>query len=115
MTQPASAQVASELANVLTRLGDALATTDLDGLLASEASLSTIATHLSRLQRLTGQEREALRPELERARAALARCERLGSRLQGLTGGALAVSVATYTRQGGTDRARPSAQMEAKT
>lgn len=112
MEQPTHAAVAAALTGVLTQLGDALAAADLGGLLTSESELSTIAMQLSRLQRLTAQEQQVLRPELERARAALVRCERLGGRLQGMTSGTLATSVEAYTRRGATDGARPTSQVE---
>lgn len=114
MKQPAPAEIAAELTGVLTQLGDALVAVDLEGLLTSESGLSTVATQLSRLQRLTLQEREALGPELERARVALARCERLGARLNGLARGGLTAGVTGYTRHGSSDAGRPTAQMEAK-
>lgn len=114
MKQPGTAEVAGELSRVLTELGDALAAADLEGLLGSESALSTVATHLSRLRRLTADEREALRPELERARVALARCERLGHRLEALTRGALTLEAPSYSRRGAADATPTHARMEAK-
>jgi hypothetical protein len=114
MKQPAHAEIAAELTGVLAQLGDALAAADLEGLLTSETGLSTVATQLSRLLRLTLQEREALRPELERARVALARCERLGVRLHGLTKNGSTTGATGYTRRGSSDAGRPTSQMEAK-
>ncbi len=114
MKQPAHAEIAADLTGVLTQLGDALAAADLDGLLTSESALSTVATQLSRLQRLTHQEREALGPELERARMALARCERLGVRLHGLTQCGINTGATGYTRHGSSEAGRPTSQLEAK-
>ena len=71
----------ARLADVLTRLGDALARPDLDSLVAHEALLAELTTTLGDATASPG-DRAALLPVLTEARLALARVQRLGDSLE---------------------------------
>jgi hypothetical protein len=63
--------------DVLTRLGDALASGDLDAMLAAEPLLAELA-HVLAQSTASPADRDALLPELAAARIALVRAARLG-------------------------------------
>ena len=60
---------------------EALAHAQVEGLLASEGALEFALAELPPMQGLDGDERDAVRRELEAAERALLRCRRLGSTL----------------------------------
>jgi hypothetical protein len=90
-----------ELRASLDAVAGALATSDLDGLLAAESRLQAALADIRRVQHITPTERGALRTELVRARAALARCQSLGALFSDVTTGALrALGGGSYDRAG---------------
>jgi hypothetical protein len=74
-------QAANRLRGALELAADALASPRLDTLLACEAAIEEALSDLPPLDHLTQSERALVRGELDRARAALLRCRRLGSSL----------------------------------
>lgn len=101
--------------DVLTRLGDALATGDLDVMLAAEPLLADLARTLQQAT-ATADDRAALLPHLTAAKLALLRASLLGDSLtqfkhasdyaQGLAHG--------YDRAGRTSQREPSGALKAK-
>jgi hypothetical protein len=113
-TQDTCASVQS-VTDVLTRLGDALASGDLDAMLATEPLLSDLSHALAH-STMAAADRHALLPELAAARLALERAARLGENLirfkqasdyaQGLANG--------YDRAGRTNRAETAGALKAR-
>ena len=101
--------------DVLTRLGDALASGDLDAMLAAEPLLADLARALQQAT-ATADDRAALLPHLTAAKLALVRASLLGNNLtqfkcasdyaQGLAHG--------YDRAGKTSQRGPSGALKAK-
>jgi hypothetical protein len=101
--------------DVLTRLGDALASGDLDAILAAEPLLADLA-HALQQATATADDRAALLPHLTAARLALLRASQLGQSLaqfkhasdyaQGLAHG--------YDRAGRTSQREPSGALRAR-
>lgn len=77
----AAVQAANRLRGALELAADALASPRLDTLLACEAAIEEALSDLPPLEHLPHAERVLVRGELDRARAALLRCRRLGSSL----------------------------------
>src|SRR5262245_36210964 len=79
----------------------ALASSNLDGLLAAESRLHSALADIRRLGHVAPSERHALRTELIRARAALARCRALGTLFSDMTAGITrVVGGGSYDRAG---------------
>ncbi len=76
---------AAGLREALTQVADALAAPSLDALLAGESAVEAALANLPSLAGLGANERARVRLELERARAALLRCRRLGAALTDFT------------------------------
>jgi len=87
MTTPGerALDAAAGLRQALTQVADALASPGLDALLAGEAAVESALANLPSLTGLGADERARVRLELERARAALLRCRRLGAALTDFT------------------------------
>jgi hypothetical protein len=75
------ALAAAHLSDALERAAAALASPNLEALLACEAEIETALAALPPVTTFVPEERPAVRAELERARAALRRCRRLGAAL----------------------------------
>jgi hypothetical protein len=76
---PRAIAAAAQLREALEQTADALAQARLDSLLAGEATLEHALARLGPVHGLSAAERAVVREELDRARAALLRCRRLGS------------------------------------
>lgn len=76
----AACALARDVRDVLTGLGDALVTHDLDRILAAEPRLADVTSALQRLSQ-GGPLPPAARTDLAAARLALRRCQRLGDTL----------------------------------
>jgi hypothetical protein len=74
-------RAAGRLRSALEQVAAALAAPRLDTLLACEAAIEEALSDLPPLENLDAAERMIVRGELDRARAALLRCRRLGSSL----------------------------------
>ncbi|MFN8057692.1 MAG: hypothetical protein U0Q12_23565 [Vicinamibacterales bacterium] len=106
--------IPDEIVTALDRVGDALASFDVDALVAAEPAMSDLAERLARLNALNADQRERLAPALVRARDALTRCQRLGAAVQSLAAETYALSAPAYEREG-TRAPRPHVhRMEAK-
>ncbi len=81
MVPPTVVDSTVRLRGALVRMGDALATAQLDGLLGAEAELADALGQLSVSGRPSPPDLHALTVELGRTRAALVRCRRLGTAL----------------------------------
>jgi hypothetical protein len=114
-TAPDTCLSVRRLTDVMTRLGDALTTPDLDGLLAAEPLVEELA-HALRTATATPADREALLPELVAARLALLRAARLGESL--ITCAAISAHAQgfthTYARDGRANRRDPAGHLEAR-
>jgi hypothetical protein len=77
----AAVRAAGRLRSALEQAAAALASPQLDTLLACEAAIEEALADLPPLEALDPAERTFVRGELDRARAALLRCRRLGSSL----------------------------------
>jgi hypothetical protein len=77
----AAVRAASRLRGALEQAADALATPRLDTLLACEVAIEEALCDLPPLEGLDPAERTFVRGELDRARAAMLRCRRLGTSL----------------------------------
>jgi hypothetical protein len=77
----AAVRAASRLRGALEQAADALAAPHLDALLACEAAIEQALAELPPLEGLDAGERTLVRGELDRARAAMLRCRRLGTSL----------------------------------
>jgi hypothetical protein len=97
---PVALEAAVRLRTALEGAADALAAANLDLLLASEAAIEDALADLPPLEGLDGPDRAALRAELDRVRAELLRCRRLGSGL----GDFIRVSFDAQGRGGGYGR-----------
>ena len=75
------ARAAAQLSEALERAAAALASPNLEALLACEADIEAALAALPPVTTFVPEERPAVRAELERARAALLRCRRLGAAL----------------------------------
>jgi len=73
---------AATLREALERTATALASPRLETLLDGEAAIEQALSAMPPLETLSGDERLAVRRELERARGALLRCRRLGKSLR---------------------------------
>lgn len=80
----------------LQEVADALASADLDRLLAAEAGLSTALWQLGVTSPLEDEGRQGLRDAIDRAYAMLLRCRRLGAGLTSFTRLSGEVSAAGY-------------------
>lgn len=87
MTSPGdrALHAAEGLRQALTQVADALAAPNVDTLLAGETAVESALADLPNLNGLSADERARVRLELERARAALVRCRRLGAALTEFT------------------------------
>jgi hypothetical protein len=101
--------------DVLTRLGDALAKGDLDGMLAAEPLLADL-THALQRAAVTPGDRAALLPHLTAARLALLRASALGQSLaQFKHASDYAQGLAQqYDRAGKTSQREPSGALRAR-
>lgn len=110
-TTPGPAVVLSNLHVALESLGDALAVPALDPLVQAEDRLASAVEQLGQLPQrpLNPQLHAVLREEILRARAALERCQRLGSSLEFVVRAGLAVQgrEMSYDRRGGEAVATP--------
>ena len=103
------------LTDVLTRLGDALAAPDLDGVLAAEPLVEEF-TRALRQAMASPADRDLLLPELVAARLALARTARLGNTLMAvaaISAHAQGLNVG-YDRGGRANRPDPAGHLEAR-
>jgi hypothetical protein len=100
----------SELRAGLDAVARALATADLDGLLAAESVMAAAMEHVSRITDV-GDGAEAVRAELAAARAALERCRVLGGSLTQFADCTLVAMgrATTYERPGAARTAVPPA------
>jgi hypothetical protein len=92
------------LESALVRLAEALASGDLDGMLAAEPALGLAVASLSGAASSSDRDRDRLRPLLLKARHALRRCERLGAGLDRFVSCSLTAQSRTlsYERDGAT-------------
>ncbi len=108
MTSPGdrALHAAEGLRRALTQVADALAAPNLETLLAGEAAVESALANLPNLTALSADERTRVRLELERARASLLRCRRLGAALTDFTRASLDAQGhnATYGRDVLTSR-----------
>lgn len=91
------------LRRALEASADALASPTLDGLLAAELAIEGALADLPPLESVDSPERALVRAELDRARAALLRCRRLGSAL----GDFIRVSFEAHGRSSGYGHYEP--------
>ena len=73
---------AARLRDALERTAGALASPDLDALLACESAIEGALADIPPFAGLPAEDRRAIRLELDRARATLLRCRRLGAGLR---------------------------------
>jgi hypothetical protein len=73
---------AANLRGAIERTAAALATPQLEALLAGETAIESALSSMPSLDDVPADERLAVRYELERARGALLRCQRLGASLR---------------------------------
>ena len=81
MQHPVILPALVRLRSALEASADALASPTVDGLLAAELAIEGALAELPPLDQAAASDRALARAELERARAALLRCRRLGSAL----------------------------------
>ncbi len=107
-------QSAERLCETLERIGDALVAFDAQTLLDTEETLVRLLTALAIPN--TIDDRAALETLVWRARAALARCERLGRSFSGVARARLQLctGVDTYRRDGGCHEAVSGTAIEAR-
>jgi hypothetical protein len=74
-------QAAVRLRRALDQNASALATAQLDALLAGQTALQDAITSIPRISDISADDRRVLRAELDAARDALARCRHLGANL----------------------------------
>lgn len=107
MSQPSTRPLtaAARLRAALDATARALATPNLDALLAAEAGLTDAFAELSYLRTVDDEQRRAVRDELLAAQAALLRARRLGASL----GDVVRLSIQAHGHAAGYDPARVAA------
>ena len=97
-------EAACRLRAALDRTGDALVAARLDDLLAAERELADSVAAWPTLTAIDGGRRTPLRAEMDRLRASLARCRRLGATLAAVAGASAGPGWARDYDRRGTER-----------